>query len=178
MSCHILPGAGQVQAFGPFPGRSPAATIRPSQPVCFAVAFSSKTEYGLVALIELASIYSSGGVLQVAEIALRQGIPDRYLEQMLTSLRRGGILRSIRGPRGGYQLLRPPAEVSVADVVQCLEGDPASRDGVPETPEYQVLESLASQLEQARLQLVQSTSLQDLLDRRDGLLQAQTMYFI
>ncbi len=148
------------------------------QPVCFAVAFSSKTEYGLVALIELASIYSSGGVLQVAEIALRQGIPDRYLEQMLTSLRRGGILRSIRGPRGGYQLLRPPAEVAVADVVQCLEGDPGSRDGAPETPEYQVLQSLASQLEQARLKLVQSTSLQDLLDRRDGLLQAQTMYFI
>ena len=104
------------------------------QPVCFAVAFSSKTEYGLVALIELASIYSGGGVLQVAEIALRQGIPDRYLEQMLTSLRRGGILRSIRGPRGGYQLLRAPAEVAVADVVQVsatqVHPDPAAVEPV------------------------------------------------
>jgi Rrf2 family protein len=65
------------------------------------VPFSAKTEYGLVSLVELAAIYSQGGVLQVTEIAQRQGIPDRYLEQMLTSLRRGQILRSIRGPRGG-----------------------------------------------------------------------------
>ena len=147
-------------------------------PPCCAVAFSSKTEYGLVALIELAGIFSSGGVLQVAEIAARQGIPDRYLEQMLTSLRRGGILRSIRGPRGGYQLVRSPAEVAVADVVQCLDGDPVSRENSPETPEYQVLQSLASQLERARLKVVEATSLQDLLDRRDALLQAQSMYFI
>ncbi|MFN9618771.1 MAG: Rrf2 family transcriptional regulator, partial [Synechococcaceae cyanobacterium] len=48
--------------------------------------FSAKTEYGLVSLLELASIHSQGGVLQVAEIAHRQGIPERYLEQMLTSL--------------------------------------------------------------------------------------------
>ena len=142
------------------------------------MAFSSKTEYGLVALIELAGIFASGGVLQVAEIAARQGIPDRYLEQMLTSLRRGGILRSIRGPRGGYQLVRSPAEVAVADVVQCLEGEAASRDGSSETPEYQVLRSLADQLERARLRVVEATSLQDLLDRRDALLQAQSMYFI
>ncbi len=163
---------------GACPSGTPAATIRPNQRVGFGVAFSSKTEYGLVALIELASIFSSGGVLQVAEIAARQGIPDRYLEQMLTSLRRGGILRSIRGPRGGYQLVRPPAEVAVADVVICLEGDPSTKGSSPETPEYQVLQSLASQLEQARLRVVQATSLQDLLDRRDGLLQAQSMYFI
>lgn len=86
------------------------------------VAFSAKTEYGLVSLLELAAIYPQGGVLQVAEIASRQGIPDRYLEQMLTSLRRGRILRSIRGPRGGYQLARPPAEIRIAEVVACLEG--------------------------------------------------------
>ncbi|NDD21523.1 MAG: transcriptional regulator [Synechococcaceae bacterium WBA_3_309] len=81
------------------------------------MAFSSKTDYGLVALIELGSAYPSGGVMQVAEIAARQSIPDRYLEQMLTTLRRGGILRSTRGPKGGYQLMRSPSEVLVADVV-------------------------------------------------------------
>ncbi|NBP25572.1 MAG: Rrf2 family transcriptional regulator, partial [Proteobacteria bacterium] len=104
------------------------------------MAFSSKTEYGLVALIELAAVYASGGVMQVAEIAARQSIPDRYLEQMLTSLRRGGILRSIRGPKGGYQLARPPAEIVVADVVACLEGDGSGRDGsARQTPEFDVL---------------------------------------
>ncbi len=169
--------SSQLPAPTPFWERWLAATIN-HHPVRLAVAFSSKTEYGLVALIELAGIHASGGVLQVAEIAARQGIPDRYLEQMLTSLRRGGILRSIRGPRGGYQLVRRPAEVAVAEVVQCLEGDPSSREGSPETPEYQVLQSLASQLDRARLRVVEATSLQDLLDRRDALLQAQSMYFI
>lgn len=143
------------------------------------MAFSAKTEYGLVALIELAGIHASGGVLQVAEIALRQNIPDRYLEQMLTSLRRGGILRSIRGPRGGYQLLRSPAEVLVADVVTCLEGETVARESAGRvSPEFNVLDELAAQLESARLQLLRSTTLQDLLDRRDALLQAQSMYFI
>ena len=78
-----------------------------------ALSFSAKTDYGLVALLELASTYASGQVLQVAEIAQRQQIPDRYLEQMLTSLRRAGILRSIRGPRGGYQLSRAPTAIAM-----------------------------------------------------------------
>jgi len=143
------------------------------------VAFSAKTEYGLVSLLELATIYGRGGVLQVAEIAQRQGIPDRYLEQMLTSLRRGKILRSIRGPRGGYQLARPPAEVLVADVVQCLEGDTGQRSGVTRsTPEFEVLNSLDERLEAARAGILTGTTLQDLLDQRDALVQSQAMYFI
>jgi Rrf2 family protein len=143
------------------------------------VAFSSKTEYGLVALIELAGVYASGGVMQVAEIATRQSIPDRYLEQMLTSLRRGGILRSIRGPKGGYQLARPPAEIQVADVVACLEGDGGARDAaIRQTPEFDVLHALTGELEAARLALLQGTTVQQLVERRDALLQAQAMYFI
>jgi len=143
------------------------------------VAFSAKTEYGLVALIELASLFNSGGVMQVGEIANRQNIPDRYLEQMLTSLRRGGLLRSIRGPKGGYQLVRPPEEIRVAEVVQILEGDPQNRDGATrETPEFRVLNGLAEELEAARQTLLGKTTLQQLIERRDGLLQAQAMYFI
>ena len=143
------------------------------------MAFSAKTEYGLVALIELASLFSSGGVMQVGEIASRQGIPDRYLEQMLTSLRRGGLLRSIRGPKGGYQLMRSPAEIQVSEVVQILEGDPQQRETASrDTPEFQVLHGLASEVQSARQALLEGTSLQKLIERRDGLLQAQAMYFI
>lgn len=144
-----------------------------------AVPFSAKTEYGLVALIELAGLFSGGGVMQVGEIAARQNIPDRYLEQMLTSLRRGGLLRSIRGPKGGYQLMRSPSEIRVAEVVQILEGDPQCREGRPhETAEFQVLNALAGELQAARQALLDGTTLQQLIDRRDGLLQAQAMYFI
>jgi Rrf2 family protein len=143
------------------------------------VAFSAKTEYGLVSLLELAAIHPQGGVLQVAEIASRQGIPDRYLEQMLTSLRRGRILRSIRGPRGGYQLARPPAEVRIAEVVACLEGELGSRGtAARQSPEFEVIGGLEGRLEQARQEILEGTSLQDLLDERDLRLQSQVMYFI
>ncbi|MCX5948959.1 MAG: Rrf2 family transcriptional regulator [Cyanobacteria bacterium] len=143
------------------------------------MAFSAKTEYGIVSLVELAAIYEQGSVLQVAEIAHRQSIPDRYLEQMLTSLRRARILRSIRGPKGGYQLARPPAEVTIADVVQCLEGEQAARAAASrDTPEFEVLSNLQERLDQARAAILSGTSLQDLLEQRDQRIQAQAMYFI
>lgn len=141
--------------------------------------FSAKTEYGLVSLVELAAIYSQGGVLQVTEIAQRQGIPDRYLEQMLTSLRRGRILRSIRGPRGGYQLARPPAEILVAEVVSCLEGElPPRASASRDTPEFSVVSALQDRLDQARLAILEEATLQGLLESRDELVQSQAMYFI
>ena len=141
--------------------------------------FSAKTEYGLVSLLELAAVYGQGGVLQVAEIAQRQGIPDRYLEQMLTSLRRANILRSIRGPKGGYQLARPPAQIQVAEVVSCLEGEVVARSaGRRDTPEYAVLLALEDRLERTRRDILEQATLQQLLDQRDQLAQAQSMHFI
>lgn len=143
------------------------------------MAFSAKTEYGVVALIELAGIHGTGGVLQVSEIAARQNIPERYLEQMLTSLRKAALLRSIRGPRGGYQLMRRPAEILMSEVVACLEGEPAPRDTAGRhSLEFDVLDQIAAQLEQQRQALLSSTSLQDLLDQRDARRQSQAMYFI
>jgi Rrf2 family protein len=143
------------------------------------LALSAKVRYGIVALIELATIHAQGGVLQVGEIAQRQNIPDRYLEQMLTSLRRARILRSIRGPKGGYQLARPPAEVPLLEVVAALEGETPARDLTARTtPEFEVLTTLEDQLERARTALLAGTTLQDLLEERDQRLQAQVMYFI
>ena len=143
------------------------------------MAFPAKTSYGIAALMELAGVYASGEVLQVAEIAARQSIPERYLEQMMTSLRRGGLLRSLRGPRGGYQLTRSPDAVTLAEVIHCLEGDPAASPSEPaRTPEFQVIDALAAELARERLARLNSTTLADLLDQRDQRLQAQAMYFI
>ncbi|MFM7086852.1 MAG: RrF2 family transcriptional regulator [Cyanobium sp.] len=142
------------------------------------MAFSAKAQYGIVSLIELAAIHEQGGVLQVAEIAHRQGIPDRYLEQMLTSLRRARILRSLRGPRGGYQLARPPAQIQLQEVLIALEGEEAPRGGERFSAEFQVLSGLEERLDRARRSILEGTTLQDLLDQRDQLVQAQGMYFI
>ena len=142
--------------------------------------FAAKTTYGLLALMELAGVEASGERLQVAEIAARQAIPERYLEQMMASLRRAGLLRSSRGPRGGYQLARPAAAISLAEVVECLEGDgdPIGDPAASASPELQVLQNLTSSLRQQRLERLQRTSLAQLLEQRDALQQAQAMYFI
>jgi Rrf2 family protein len=143
------------------------------------VAISTKAGYGLVSLVELAAIYERGEVLRVAEIAQRQGIPDRYLEQMLSSLRRGGILRSSRGPKGGYRLARPPAEIRVDEVLSCLEGESGSTSGGDRsTPEFRVLGRLEDRLEQASREILAATTLQELLDQRQELTRSAVMYFI
>ena len=143
------------------------------------MAFSAKTKYGLVALIEIAAKYGTGSVTQVGEIAARQIIPDRYLEQMLTSLRRGGILHSIRGPKGGYRLAKPPADISVAEVVSCLEGSAQeTSEGRRKTPEFAVLHDLDQRLEVARQSLLQSTTLATLIEQRNRKTGDSTMYFI
>ena len=82
---------------------------------------STKGDYGLRALVELALRFGQGP-LQSAEIAARQGIPEPYLDQLLTNLRRAGFIRSIRGPQGGHALVRPPDELRLSEVMLALEG--------------------------------------------------------
>jgi Rrf2 family transcriptional regulator, cysteine metabolism repressor len=82
---------------------------------------SSKTDYGLRALIDLA-LHASGLPVQSHDIATRQGIPESYLNQLLILLRRAGLIRSLRGPQGGHQLARPPRAISIADIVAALDG--------------------------------------------------------
>ena len=82
---------------------------------------STKGEYGVRALIELAHRYGEGAV-QSAEIATRQKIPETYLDQLLTTLRRAGIIRSVRGPQGGHALIRDPREVKLSEAMLALEG--------------------------------------------------------
>ncbi len=83
---------------------------------------STKGDYGIRALIELAHHYGQSGPVQSSEIAARQGIPEAYLEQLLTVLRRAGFIRSVRGPEGGHALIRDPDELRVSEVVVALEG--------------------------------------------------------
>lgn len=144
-----------------------------------AMTFSAKTEYGLVALIDLAAAYATGELLQTGEICRRHGIPERYLEQMLTALRKGGYLKSIRGPRGGFQLVRSPEQVTVAEVEECLEGETRTeRQGDRESTEFRVLDGLARRAEQARAAVLRSTTLSHLLQERDIQLQPSPMFYI
>ncbi len=83
---------------------------------------STKGDYGIRALIELAHHYGDPKPTQSGEIAARQGVPESYLEQLLTTLRRAGFIRSVRGPQGGHALIRDPQTVRVSEVIEALEG--------------------------------------------------------
>ena len=83
---------------------------------------SSKTRYGVRAAIELAKHYNKGP-LQLRIIAERQEISVKYLEQLMVVLRSAGLVRSIRGAKGGYVLASPPHQVKMNDVFHCLEGE-------------------------------------------------------
>ena len=83
---------------------------------------STKGDYGIRALIELTHHYGEGRPTQSGEIAARQKIPESYLEQLLTTLRRAGFIRSVRGPQGGHTLVRAPEDLRVSEVIEALEG--------------------------------------------------------
>ena len=95
---------------------------------------STRSDYGLRALIELSSHYGSGP-MQSSEIALRRHIPEQYLDQLLTALRKAGFIRSMRGPSGGHELVRPPSEICVREVIESLEGSLAPVAWLDEPPE-------------------------------------------
>ncbi|MCI8795417.1 MAG: Rrf2 family transcriptional regulator [Dorea sp.] len=82
---------------------------------------STKGRYGLRAMIDLAR-YSEEDPVSINSIAARQGISERYLEQLMGLLRKAGLVRSIRGASGGYVLTRSSGEISVGDVLRALEG--------------------------------------------------------
>jgi len=97
------------------------------------VRVSAKGEYAIKASLDLA-LHEREGLQPIQDIAARQGIPQRYLEQVLLQLKRAGLLQSRRGSAGGYRLSRPTDQVTVGAVLRAVEGaivgaEPARRSG-------------------------------------------------
>jgi Rrf2 family cysteine metabolism transcriptional repressor len=84
--------------------------------------FGVGVDYSLKALLMLADRYPSVQPLRVEEIAAVQGVPENYLRRLLIELKRGGLVLSQKGPSGGYMLARSPARITMADVVEIIEG--------------------------------------------------------
>ena len=82
---------------------------------------SARGEYAIKAVLDLA-LHHDRGLIPIQEVAARQGIPQRYLEQVLLALRRAGVLASKRGSSGGYHLTKPPDELTVGVVLRAVEG--------------------------------------------------------
>ncbi|WP_414751885.1 RrF2 family transcriptional regulator [Anabaena sp. CCY 9910] len=142
---------------------------------------SCKSEYAILALLEMATHYDSGEPMQIRQIAAQQSIPDRYLEQLLATLRRGGILRSQRGSRGGYFLAREPRKISIFEILECLEGlevKTSEENLKSQTLDGSVIEEIWQEARQAANSVLKKYSLQDLCEKRDSRKQLDVMYYI
>jgi len=94
------------------------------------VRITAKADYAVRAAVELAAAEKTGKPVKGEQLAGAQGIPQNFLENILTELRRAGIIRTRRGADGGYQLARPADTVSVADVLRAVEGPLAAVQGI------------------------------------------------
>jgi Rrf2 family transcriptional regulator, cysteine metabolism repressor len=127
---------------------------------------SSKGDYGLRALVDLAQQYDAHDPVQVKDIARRQRIPEEYLGQLMVGLRRAGLVHSVRGAAGGYLLARPPAEITVAQVLETLEGPLALVDGISDRPTVRgpggAIRELWWEATQAAVRVLKGSSIEDL----------------
>jgi Rrf2 family protein len=145
------------------------------------VELSCKSEYAILALLEMAAHYESGEPLQIRQIAAQQNIPDRYLEQLLATLRRGGIVKSQRGSKGGYLLTREPRKIILFEILECLEGleARAGEENVnSKSIDSSVIEEIWQEASRAANSVFQKYTLQDLCEKRDSRRQLDIMYYI
>ena len=144
---------------------------------------STRGRYGTRVLLDLALHRDEEPVL-LKNIARRQQISLPYLEHLITPLIAGGVVRSTRGPRGGVSLAKPPEEVRLSEVIQLLEGSIAPAECV-NNPEvctrsgFCVTRDVWSQLKEAMNGVLESTTLQDLVERQKTKEQPkEAMYYI
>ena len=136
-----------------------------------------KVDYGVRALVELALHYGEGPV-QTAEIAYRQGIPEAYLDQLMTTLHKFGLVLSRRGPQGGHRLAVDPEEISVGMVMKTLDGNASPLDCLINPDECVFSDFCAQQevwkaVEEAVQRVVSNITLADLALRQRSLVDSK-----
>ena len=145
------------------------------------VELSSRVEYALLALVELASHHPQDSPLTLNEITASQQIPERYLDQILAVLRRAGIVQTLRGAKGGYLLAKEPWQVTLLEVFLAIEGDgrrPLAKVSESATIEKTAVLEIWQEARQASWAVLEKYTLQDLCEQRDVRKQANPMYYI
>jgi len=144
---------------------------------------STKGRYGTRAMLDLALHYGEVPV-HLKDIAARQQVSERYLEQLVLSLKAAGLLKSVRGAKGGFVLARPPAEIKLIDIIQTLEGSicPVACVDDPDfcsRVDMCVTRDIWGELGKAMTQILDSQTLQDLVERQKQKVKPQKeMYYI
>lgn len=138
--------------------------------------FTAKEDYGLRAILDLA-LRTGGPPVQAREIAARQRIPEQFLEQLLSALRRAEVVRSTRGAAGGYSLVVDPSRLTVGTVLRALSGPFVPSElvtgceddpDVRELPETMVVRQLWGEFREALRSVADRTTIAELLERRNA----------
>ena len=141
---------------------------------------SSKGEYGLRALFDLSQHYEQSP-RRSREIGEAQGVPEDYLNQLLITLRKAGLINSLRGPQGGHVLARAPRQITLYEVVRELEGDitPVAHNAEPVALD-DILSEVWTDIQTETIRILQATTLEDLCERYNQrqLQRSQMMYYI
>jgi len=133
---------------------------------------STKGRYAARAMLDLALHFGQGPIL-VKDISRRQEISQRYLEQLLTPLKVAGLVRVVRGARGGFTLAKPPSEIRLLEIIQIMEGSTAPVECVDDAQicsrsDFCVTREVWAEMKKATDTVLESITLQDLLERQKG----------
>jgi Rrf2 family protein len=139
---------------------------------------SAKTEYACLAMLELAAHYGTGEPVRIRNIADEHGIPSRFLVQILLQLKGAGYVSSTRGASGGYQLIKPPAAISLGEVMSVIEGQEGeiTSAGLANSPTARVLIGAWREVAQVQHDALYAITFGDLVSRIKR--QSENMFYI
>jgi Rrf2 family protein len=140
-----------------------------------------KGDYGLRAMLDMSAYYGQGPV-ESADIARRQYIPEQYLDQILMVLRKEGLVKSVRGPKGGHMLAKPPSQITMGQVMSALEGYVPLMECLPNPDSCKLspgcaLREVWQKIDAMTQQVLSSTTIEELAQRHQAG-SAETMYYI
>jgi Rrf2 family protein len=128
---------------------------------------SAKAEYACIAMIELATSHAEPQPVRIKAIADNHAIPQRFLVQILLQLKGAGLVTSVRGAAGGYQLARPPEDISLADIVNIIDRVPGPRPATAgvRSPAALALHGVWKDVQLQEQRLLKDLTLADLVRR-------------
>jgi Rrf2 family protein len=139
--------------------------------------FSAKTEYACLAVLELARAYDHGEPVRIRSIADEHGIPSRFLVQILLQLKGAGLAASTRGAAGGYQLAKPPEEITLEEVMTVVDGkDKLPNPAAAKSPTRRALLKAWRDVATSRQEMLRDITFADLAERASG--EVEQMYHI
>ena len=129
---------------------------------------SAKSQYACLAMLQLAGDYPSGEPVQIRSIATRHGIPQRFLVQILLQLKRVRLVTSTRGAKGGYCLGRPPQKISLAEVLDAIDGAEPQTLAAAKSPYSSTLMACCDELSAIQYERLSEIKLATMLEQANG----------